>query len=90
MVAIDFSDSDYMISEINLYYTDFQFLQILLQTSGGTALYITGIFQWIAPNAPVILPFFLAVLNLFLISISFFGFVSQFIYRFLMLFRING
>ena len=63
-----------------------------VQTSGGDAFYITGLFGWMdAPNVlPILIPFFFMVASVFLINLSFFGFVSQFIYRFQTLTRING
>ena len=61
----------------------------MLQTSGGGANYQTGLFIRIAPKAPILIQFFFTIGSIFLANLSFFGFVSQFIYRFAILTRIN-
>ena len=64
-------------------------VKIMLKTSVGIAFYHTGLLRWTAPNVPILIPFFVAIVTIFLINISFFGFLSQFIYRYLTLIRIN-
>ena len=61
----------------------------MLQTSGGGANYQTGLFIRVAPKSPILIQFIFTIVSIFLANLSFFGFVSQFIYRFAILTRIN-
>ena len=62
----------------------------MLQTSQETAICVTGLFRWVGSNVPILIVFSFFMATVFLCQLSFFGFVSQFIYRFRRLFGLMG
>ena len=63
--------------------------QIGFGTTNGPGYYLNGVLVWIFPNLPAQLGFAIFMTNLFLMYFSLYGFVSQFIFRYFTLMKMN-